>query len=120
MLKPQAGKLQKDKRLALVGHANFPRHHQAIHDLMEQLKVPHEHRDERKPRHTWDAGWMEEAVGFLTGAAAKKPATKLWEWERGIAVESRARKGMAVFLGFYEWNKFDLHARRPRAWRSAL
>ena len=35
------------------------------------------------------------------------PTTKVFEWERGIAVESREQKDMAVFLWFYEWNMFD-------------
>lgn len=65
LFQQQAGKLQKDKRLALVGYASFQKHHQAIHDLMERLKIPHEYRDERKPKHTWDGGWFEEAVKFL-------------------------------------------------------
>jgi len=65
LLELNAEKLQKDKRLGLVGYANFQQHHQAIHDLMERLQVPHEYRDEKKPRHTWDAGWIEDAVNFL-------------------------------------------------------
>jgi hypothetical protein len=36
-----------------------------------------------------------------------EPATRLFGWERGIAVGSRAQKDMAVFLWFYEWNMFD-------------
>lgn len=47
-----------------------------------------------------------EAPGNAT-AKKKEPTTKRWEWERGIAVESRDQKDMAVFLWFYEWNMFD-------------
>lgn len=32
---------------------------------------------------------------------------ELWEWERGIAVESRQQKGMTLYFWFYEWNMFD-------------
>jgi hypothetical protein len=49
-------------------------------------------------------------IVVLQGAAAcqEKPKTvKLWDWERGIAVESRQQPDMAVFLWFYEWNMFD-------------
>ena len=65
LLKQRAADLGPDKRLALVGHASFTKHHQAIHDLMEQLKIPHEYRDEKKPTHHWNSGWIEEGVRFL-------------------------------------------------------
>ncbi len=70
LLEQQAGKLGKEPRLALVGWANFQAHHVAAHELMEKLKIPHEYRDDKKPRHTWDAGWVADAVQFL--AATKK------------------------------------------------
>lgn len=72
LLEQQAELLRKEKRLGLVGHANFQKHHQAIHDLMDQLKVPHEYRDEKKPRHTWDAGWIDDAVKFLVTGPKKE------------------------------------------------
>jgi hypothetical protein len=65
LLERQAELLRKEKRLGLIGYANFPTHHQAIHELMVRLKTPHEYRDEKKPRHTWDAGWIDDAVTFL-------------------------------------------------------
>jgi hypothetical protein len=69
LLKERADLLRKAKRLALVGHANFRAHHQAIHELLLQLEIPHGYRDEAKPRHTWGAGWVAEAVGFLVEPA---------------------------------------------------
>jgi len=39
---------------------------------MERLKVPHEYRDEKKPKHTWDAGWIEDAVKFLVSEPKKE------------------------------------------------
>jgi len=72
LLEQQAEKLQMDQRLGLVGYANFQQHHQAIHDLMERLKVPHEYRDEKKPKHTWDAGWIDDAVKFLVSQPKKE------------------------------------------------
>lgn len=71
LLKERAAKLQMDKRLALVGFANFPKHHQEVHDLMERLKILHEYRHERKARHTWDGGWMEDGVRFLVAKLGK-------------------------------------------------
>lgn len=62
--------LKKEKRLALIGYNAFREQHQAIHEHMERLKIPHEYRDEKRPKHTWDAGWVEDAVRFL---AAKAP-----------------------------------------------
>jgi S-formylglutathione hydrolase FrmB len=72
LLEQQAEKLQMEKRLALVGVANFQKHHQATHDLMNRLKIPHEYRDEKKPKHTWDAGWVEDAVNFLATGPKKE------------------------------------------------
>jgi Putative esterase len=65
LLELRAADLKKEKRLALIGTNAFPEHHQAIHEQMERLKIPHEYRDEKKPKHTWDAGWIEDAVRFL-------------------------------------------------------
>ncbi|MBY0523772.1 MAG: hypothetical protein K2R98_10260 [Gemmataceae bacterium] len=65
LLEQRAEDLRKEKRLALVGYANFQEHHRALHEKMEQLKIAHEYRDEKKPKHTWDAGWIDEAVKWL-------------------------------------------------------
>jgi predicted alpha/beta superfamily hydrolase len=65
LLEQKAGRLGSEKRLCLAGYANFAEHHQAIHERMTALKIPHEHRDEKKAKHTWDAGWLESAVQFL-------------------------------------------------------
>ncbi len=48
------------------------------------------------------------AAGLVAGRTpGAEPTTKLFEWERGIAVESRAQKDMAMFFWFYEWNMFE-------------
>jgi arylsulfatase A-like enzyme len=41
--------------------------------------------------------------------AATKPArvARLFDWERGIGVESPEQPGMAVYLWVYEWNMFE-------------
>ncbi len=72
LLAKQAAGFKKAKRLALVGVANFQSHHRAIHEEMVRLKIPHEYRDEKLPKHTWDAGWLEEAVRFLASPASKE------------------------------------------------
>jgi hypothetical protein len=71
LLEQQAEVVQKEERLALVGYANFRDHHQTIHDQLIRLKIPHLYRDEKKPKHTWDAGWIDEAVRFLAAPAAR-------------------------------------------------
>jgi hypothetical protein len=42
----------------------------------------------------------------MTGSIVAGPGTKVFTWERGIAIESRAVKDMAMFLWFYEWTMF--------------
>ena len=66
LLEQRADLLAKEKRLGLIGYANFHADHQAIHDQMTRLKLAHEYRDEKKAKHTWDAGWIADSVRFLT------------------------------------------------------
>ena len=65
LLRQHAAELGAEKRLAMVGHVSFPQHHHAIHELLDQLKISHHFRDEKKPRHHWDADWLAAAVEFL-------------------------------------------------------
>ncbi len=65
LLEKRAADLGKEKRLALIGVSNFDQHHQAIHALMDKLKIPHEYRTDKKPKHHWDAGWVSDAVDWL-------------------------------------------------------
>jgi hypothetical protein len=65
LLDKRSTELRKVIRLALIGHSNFGKHHQAIHELMEKLKIPHEYRDEKKAKHHWNAGWVSDAVEWL-------------------------------------------------------
>ncbi|HYV97612.1 MAG TPA: hypothetical protein VE967_09175 [Gemmatimonadaceae bacterium] len=45
-------------------------------------------------------------IASILGHITVEPATQVFPWERGIAVESRGEKGMAVFLWIYEWTMF--------------
>jgi hypothetical protein len=65
LLQEKAGKLGDGQRLAVLGYGNFRGEHEAVHALMERLKVSHEYRDGPKRRHDWHSGWVDEAVGFL-------------------------------------------------------
>jgi hypothetical protein len=72
LLEQQAEQVRKETRLGLLGYANFQTHHEASHELMVRLKIPHEYRDEKKPKHTWDAGWIEAGVQFLVTEPTKE------------------------------------------------
>jgi len=65
LLKQQAEKLKGVSRLAMIGYSNFRPHHQAIHEQMKTLGIPHEYRDVRQGVHDWRSGWLEDAVRFL-------------------------------------------------------
>ena len=67
LLDDKADKLQKDKRLILLGYGNFRAEHQKAHDLMDKLKVAHEYRDGPARKHDWHSGWVKEAVELLIG-----------------------------------------------------
>jgi S-formylglutathione hydrolase FrmB len=61
------GALGEDDRLALLGYGNFRKEHQALHDKLLSLKIPHRYADGPKRKHDWSSGWIEEAVAFLVG-----------------------------------------------------
>jgi hypothetical protein len=65
LLEKRAADLGKEKRFALIAVCNFEQHHQAIHERMEKLKIPHEYRTDKKPKHHWDAGWLGDALAWL-------------------------------------------------------
>ncbi|MGE3808267.1 MAG: alpha/beta hydrolase-fold protein [Gemmataceae bacterium] len=67
LLASKGKQLGKEKRLALTGYNNFRKHHQTIHALLDKLEIPHEYRDEKKDRHHWNAGWIEDSARFLVG-----------------------------------------------------
>jgi S-formylglutathione hydrolase FrmB len=68
LLKAQAEKLQKEKRLILLGYGNFRDQHQKAHALMTDLKIAHEYRDGPARKHDWQGGWVAEAAQLLLGA----------------------------------------------------
>jgi S-formylglutathione hydrolase FrmB len=65
LLGDKAGKLQKEKRLVLLGYGNFRAEHVQAHALMDKLKVAHEYRDGPERKHDWHSGWVKEAVERL-------------------------------------------------------
>ena len=65
LLTSHAAKLKTSSRLAIIGYDRFRPHHQAIHEQMVRLDIPHEYRDVRQGKHDWRSGWLEDAVKFL-------------------------------------------------------
>ncbi len=65
LLKQRAPLLRKSSRLVLTGYGGFRRQHEEAHALMEQLKIPHEYRDGPQREHSWNSGWLAEAVELL-------------------------------------------------------
>jgi hypothetical protein len=55
-------------RLWLGGYRVFRSHHQELHALLEQLRIPHEYHDGPDRAHVWQSGWVSEAVAWLAGA----------------------------------------------------
>lgn len=60
------GMMLGDKpRLLMTGSANFREEHHRMHTLLEELRVPHVHRDDPPRKHDWHSGWVGEAVELL-------------------------------------------------------
>lgn len=67
LLEAKADKLQKDKRLVLLGYGSFRAEHEQVHALLDKLKVAHEYRDGPDRKHDWHSGWVKEAAELLLG-----------------------------------------------------
>lgn len=65
LLRKQAKHLQEKKRLILTGYGSFRKHHEQTHQLLAELKIPHEYRDGPQRKHDWHSGWVKEAVERL-------------------------------------------------------
>lgn len=64
-----AGRLGDRPRLILTGYGGFRQHHQRAHQLLLELKIPHQYRDGPQRKHDWHSGWVEEAADLLLGQA---------------------------------------------------
>jgi S-formylglutathione hydrolase FrmB len=72
LLEGRAGKLQKGRRLILLGYGGFRGHHEQAHALMQKLGIDHEYRDGPARKHDWHSGWVSEAVELLLAGRAKE------------------------------------------------
>ena len=71
LLERQATELRGEPRLVLTGYGNFRAHHEAIHEQLLRLGIPHIYVDGPPRWHHWETGWIEEAIRLLleTGPA---------------------------------------------------
>jgi hypothetical protein len=65
LLKQEAGRLSGPPRLIHLGYGNFRDQHQSAHQLMDELKIAQVYRDGPKREHSWNSGWLAEAVQML-------------------------------------------------------
>lgn len=66
LLRDRAAGLRSERgRLIHLGYGNFRDHHQRAEALLNELQIPHVYADGPKREHTWQGGWLEEAVQAL-------------------------------------------------------
>ena len=65
LLQQQAASLGEGVRLIHFGYDNFREHHESAHRLMDDLKIAHTYRDGPQRKHSWNSGWLSEAVAML-------------------------------------------------------
>lgn len=66
LVKGRAELLRVRERLVLTGYfESFRPHHVAMHELLNELGVPHAYRDGPRRDHHWESGWLDEAVSLL-------------------------------------------------------
>ena len=71
LLEKRADTLGTDPRLILTGYGSFREDHLKTHELMQRLGIQHVYRDGPHRSHDWQSGWVDEAVSYLLGGAAK-------------------------------------------------
>jgi S-formylglutathione hydrolase FrmB len=67
LLVERAASLPGKPRLGLFGYGNFRDQHEAVEQELRNLGIPHFYRDGPHRAHTWDSGWLPEAIEFLLG-----------------------------------------------------
>jgi hypothetical protein len=55
----------------------------------------------------WNLGGLSSILLLTAGCATREPNVRLFDWERGVGVESLEQPDMAMYLWFYEWNMFE-------------
>lgn len=65
LLREKAGLFRGPARLAHLGYGNFRADHEAMEGLIRELGIPHKYRDGPQREHSWNSGWLAEAVAML-------------------------------------------------------
>lgn len=68
LLREKAGLFHDRVRLIHFGYGNFRAEHEAMHRLMEELRIPDKYRDGPQREHSWHSGWLPEAVEMLVAS----------------------------------------------------
>lgn len=66
LVRERAALLRAQTRLAVLGHDVFGEDMRKLHELLEELTIPHYYANDIQRKHAWDSGWIEEAVNFLS------------------------------------------------------
>jgi len=73
LLRRKAKLFSREPRLIHAGYDNFREHHESAHRLMHELKIAHVYRDGPKRKHSWNSGWLSEAVATLVAEESVAP-----------------------------------------------
>jgi hypothetical protein len=65
VLRSKADALRDRTRLILMGFTPSSHDQGPTHALLNELRIPHEYRDEPPREHNWHSGWVAEAVDLL-------------------------------------------------------
>ena len=66
LIQENAATLRDRPRLVLTGYSqSFREHHVEVHEMLDDLGIPHAYRDGPRRTHDWHSGWLEEAVRIL-------------------------------------------------------
>lgn len=68
LLGQRAPELRDRERLILLGSSNFREQHEATHEMLLGLRIPHVYVDGPLRKHTWESGWVPDAAARLLSA----------------------------------------------------
>jgi S-formylglutathione hydrolase FrmB len=66
LLQQQAKRFSSGWRLIHLGYGNFRDQHLAIEAVLNELHISHIFHDGPPRQHSWDSGWLPEAIELLT------------------------------------------------------
>ena len=57
--------VNKEPRFILTGYAFIEDHTKDMHAFMRTLNIPHIYHIQKRSTHTWDSGWLSQALNYL-------------------------------------------------------